>query len=40
VGRDALPAILHKLEEHGMTALGEHGYITPTVSKRILEHAL
>ncbi|RXX48782.1 NADH-dependent alcohol dehydrogenase, partial [Enterobacter cloacae] len=30
----SIPALLAKLEEHGMTQLGEHGDITPDVSRR------
>lgn len=35
----SIPALLTKLEEHGMTALGERGDITPDVSRRIYEAA-
>ncbi len=35
----SIPALLAKLEEHGMTALGEHGDITPDISRRIYEAA-
>jgi NADP-dependent alcohol dehydrogenase len=40
IGRESIPAILHKLEEHGMTRLGEHGDVTLAVTGRILERAL
>ncbi|MTD38509.1 alcohol dehydrogenase [Erwinia sp. CPCC 100877] len=35
----SIPALLAKLEEHGMTRLGEHGDITLDVSRRIYEAA-
>ncbi|MBW7983110.1 alcohol dehydrogenase [Enterobacillus tribolii] len=35
-----IPAMLEKLQEHGMTALGEHGDITPEDSRKIYEAAL
>ena len=35
----SIPALLAKLEEHGMTQLGEHGDITLDVSRRIYEAA-
>ena len=35
----SIPALLAKLEEHGMTALGEHQDITLDVSRRIYEAA-
>ena len=35
----SIPALLAKLEEHGMTKLGEHGDITLDVSRRIYEAA-
>jgi NADP-dependent alcohol dehydrogenase len=35
----SIPALLAKLEEHGMTGLGEHGDITLDVSRRIYEAA-
>lgn len=35
----SIPALLKKLEEHGMTALGEHQDITLEVSRRIYEAA-
>ncbi len=36
VGADSIPALVAKLQEHGMTALGEHGDITPEVAEQIL----
>nr|VFK01153.1 MAG: NADP-dependent alcohol dehydrogenase [Candidatus Kentron sp. H]VFK01242.1 MAG: NADP-dependent alcohol dehydrogenase [Candidatus Kentron sp. H]VFK04883.1 MAG: NADP-dependent alcohol dehydrogenase [Candidatus Kentron sp. H] len=36
----SIPAIIHKLEEHGRTALGEHGDIGPDTSREILERCL
>ncbi|WP_130100215.1 alcohol dehydrogenase [Siccibacter turicensis] len=36
----SIPALLAKLEEHGMTALGEHKDITLDVSRRIYEAAV
>jgi NADP-dependent alcohol dehydrogenase len=35
----SIPALLAKLEEHGMTKLGEHQDITLDVSRRIYEAA-
>lgn len=35
----SIPALLNKLREHGMTALGEHQDITPEVSQRIYQAA-
>jgi NADP-dependent alcohol dehydrogenase len=40
LGADAIDALIAQLEAHGMTKLGEHGDITPAVSRRILEAAL
>jgi NADP-dependent alcohol dehydrogenase len=40
LGADAIDALVAQLEAHGMTKLGEHGDITPAVSRRILEAAL
>jgi len=36
----SIPALIAKLEEHGMTALGEHKDITLDVSRRIYEAAI
>ncbi|SQC22162.1 oxidoreductase YqhD [Klebsiella pneumoniae] len=38
-GSSTIPALLAKLEEHGMTKLGEHQDITLDVSRRIYEAA-
>ncbi|HZV64864.1 MAG TPA: iron-containing alcohol dehydrogenase [Telluria sp.] len=35
IGADSIDAMVSKLEEHGMTALGEHGDVTPEVSRQI-----
>jgi len=35
----SIPALLAKLEEHGMTQIGEHHDITLEVSRRIYEAA-
>lgn len=40
LGAEAIDVVVHQLEEHGMTQLGEHRDITPAVSRRILEAAL
>ena len=40
LGADAIDALIAQLETHGMRKLGEHGDITPAVSRRILEAAL
>ncbi|RPE62958.1 NADP-dependent alcohol dehydrogenase [Pacificibacter maritimus] len=40
VGADDIDTIINALTDHGMTELGEHGKITPTVARRILEAAL
>ena len=40
IGAEAVPAIVQQLRAHGMTALGEHGDITPEVAARILERCL
>ena len=40
LGADAIDVLIAQLEAHGMTKLGEHGDITPAVSRRILEAAL
>ncbi|EKP4474992.1 alcohol dehydrogenase [Cronobacter dublinensis] len=39
LGGSSIPALLAKLEEHGLTALGEHQDITLDVSRRIYEAA-
>jgi NADP-dependent alcohol dehydrogenase len=40
LGADAVDAVIQQLQDHGMTQLGEHGDVTPAVSRRILEAAL
>lgn len=40
LGPDDIKTIVAALENHGMTALGEHGAITPNDAQRILEAAL
>ncbi len=35
IGADSIDVMVSKLEEHGMTALGEHGDVTPEVSRQI-----
>ena len=40
LGAKDIDAVLHQLEEHGMTQLGEQREITPAISRRILEAAL
>ena len=36
----SIERIVKQLEEHGMVALGEHGDITPDVTREILKRAL
>jgi NADP-dependent alcohol dehydrogenase len=40
LGAEVIDVVVHQLEEHGMTQLGEHRDITPAISRRILEAAL
>lgn len=40
VGSEAIPAVVRLLQEHGQTALGERGDITPEVAAKILERCL
>lgn len=40
IGAEAIPALLKKLEAHGMTALGEHQDCTLEQSRKVLEAAL
>ena len=40
IGAENIPALVEQLKAHGMTRLGEHGDITPEVSRRILELSL
>lgn len=37
---DAIESVIKQLESHGMTKLGEHGAITPDVSRQILANAI
>jgi NADP-dependent alcohol dehydrogenase len=40
LGQDAIDLMIKQLETHGMTQLGEHGDVTPAVSRRVLVGAL
>ncbi|WP_295956496.1 iron-containing alcohol dehydrogenase [Rhodoferax sp.] len=40
LGAEAIDVLIAQLTEHGMTRLGEHGDITPEVSRRVLQAAL
>lgn len=40
LGADVTDTLIAQFEAHGMTQLGEYGYITPAVSRRILDAAL
>ncbi len=40
VGAESIPALVAQLKEHGMTALGEHGDITPDVARTILQQCI
>ena len=40
ITKDNIDGLMQKLEQHGMTALGEHSDITLEVSRKILEQAL
>jgi NADP-dependent alcohol dehydrogenase len=40
LGSDSIAALIAKLEEHGMTALGEHGDVTPEVSRQVFQLAV
>ncbi|PWQ93561.1 iron-containing alcohol dehydrogenase [Leucothrix arctica] len=40
LGEEVIDAVVKQLEKHGMVTLGEHGNITPDVSRRILVDAL
>lgn len=40
VSADQIDDLVHALEKHGLTALGETGVVTPEVSRKILEGAL
>ena len=39
VQRDSIPKLVDMLVKHNLLALGEHGAITPEVSREILELA-
>ncbi|MNY76013.1 Alcohol dehydrogenase YqhD [compost metagenome] len=39
IGSDAIAALMAKLEDHGMTTLGEHHDVTPEVSRRVYDLA-
>jgi len=40
VGGDAIDSLIEQLQANGMTKLGEHGDITPDVSRRVFLDAL
>jgi NADP-dependent alcohol dehydrogenase len=40
IGSDSIETLIAKLKEHGMTALGEHGDVTPEVSRQVYELAV
>ena len=40
LGPGDIDVMINQLTEHGMTQLGEHGNVTPEVSRRVLEAAL
>ncbi len=40
LGQEAIDLTIRQLETHGMTRLGEHGEVTPAVSRRVLVAAL
>jgi NADP-dependent alcohol dehydrogenase len=40
IGGDSIETLIAKLKEHGMTALGEHGDVTPEVSRQVYELAV
>ncbi|WP_367850267.1 iron-containing alcohol dehydrogenase [Rhodoferax sp. WC2427] len=40
LGPEAIDVLVAQLTEHGMTRLGEHGDVTPEVSRRVLQAAL
>ena len=40
LGNEAIDLVVEQLQVHGMTQLGEHGDVTPAVSRRVLEGAL
>jgi NADP-dependent alcohol dehydrogenase len=40
IGSASIETLIAKLKEHGMTALGEHGDVTPEVSRQVYELAV
>ena len=40
IGGASIGSLVAKLEEHGMTALGEHGSVTPEVARKIYQMAV
>ncbi|MDH6147480.1 MULTISPECIES: alcohol dehydrogenase [Paraburkholderia] len=40
IGGDSIETLIAKLQEHGMTALGEHGDVTPELSRQVYELAV
>jgi NADP-dependent alcohol dehydrogenase len=40
IGSGSIDTLMAKLEEHGRTALGEHGDVTPEVSRKVFELAV
>jgi NADP-dependent alcohol dehydrogenase len=40
VGGSSVDTLIAKLTEHGMVALGEHGDVTPEVSRKVYEAAV
>jgi len=40
IGGGSIDTLIAKLEEHGMTALGEHGDVTPEVSRKVYQLAV
>ncbi len=40
IGGSSIGALINKLEEHGMTALGEHGDVTLEVSRQVYQLAV
>jgi NADP-dependent alcohol dehydrogenase len=40
IGGASISSLVAKLEEHGMTALGEHGSVTPEVARKIYQMAV
>jgi NADP-dependent alcohol dehydrogenase len=40
IGGQSIGTLVAKLEEHGMTALGEHGDVTLDVSRQVYQFAV